>query len=266
MQRWRSATIYACRRFRESAPIDDPFRPPIVRAPTIAVAAVAEHVVGGAGELAPLVESSEGVGGAVRERDEPCLPALSRSVDAGAERAVHHESSEVEVDVLPAQSEQFTEPQPGVRGDPVEVGVLAVLAAPCSELLFADPVGSSGAVGAELRGARERLNLVGLEAIGDVSVARTGSWMTRARQPSPRGEPRDPRPTRKRHPSRSGVAASPATNATVVPEGVTGCRLRDVAAVVRRTVLVGGGLREFAAALVWVTGAAGGVALGAATW
>jgi hypothetical protein len=32
MQRWRSATIYACRRFRESAPIDDRLRPPIVRA------------------------------------------------------------------------------------------------------------------------------------------------------------------------------------------------------------------------------------------
>ena len=72
------------------------------------------------------------------------------------------ESPEVEVDVLPAKREQLTEPEPGVRSDPVQVGVLAVLPSSRGELVVADPVGASGAVSAELRGARERLDLVGL--------------------------------------------------------------------------------------------------------
>ena len=117
-----------------------------------------EHVVLRAGVVLAQPEPGERLRRRVGERHEACLPALCRALDAGAERTVHDEDSVREVDVSPAEREQFAEPQPGVAGDPDQLGVLAVLDLAPGALLGGQIAGrcASAALCLKLRAAAKR--------------------------------------------------------------------------------------------------------------
>jgi len=72
-----------------------------------------------------------------------------------------------EVDVLPAQREQLAEPHPGVGGNTVELSVLAVLLPAPLDLARIEVVRLHPAMGADLGGAGERLDLLRLEKVED---------------------------------------------------------------------------------------------------
>jgi hypothetical protein len=63
----------------------------------------AEHVVVRAGEVLAAGETSECLGGRIRNGDEPRLPALRWAFRTVAQRTVDHEPALTQMDVLPAQ-------------------------------------------------------------------------------------------------------------------------------------------------------------------
>ena len=97
---------------------------------------------------------------------EPRLPALRGPFDVGADGAVDDHAAPLEVDVLPAQREQFAEAHAGVGRNAVELRVLAVLPRP-PRLLIAS-IASTGRVAhvrRRPRGVGERLDLVRLVVV-----------------------------------------------------------------------------------------------------
>ncbi len=122
----------------------------------------AEHIIVAARVVPALSEASERACGDVGERERPRLPALRRPFDAGAHGTVDDHPPHIEVDVLPAQREQFAETHPGVGRNAVELPVLAVLPSAPLPLLDGHRAGRGRAMRARLGGTRERLDLLRL--------------------------------------------------------------------------------------------------------
>lgn len=118
---WRS--VWKCRTRRPAAAAAAWQRRAVERA----AQARAEHVVVVAHELIAGAQPGEGLGRLVGDRDETGLPTLGRPFDPVTECALDHEPAVDDVDIGPTQGAQLPETQTRVRGDPIQIGVLAVL-------------------------------------------------------------------------------------------------------------------------------------------